>query len=60
MAELTTYTRGELEEARHTVARCVMLDYGDLCGTALVSVEVTDQEAARYLAGATIEELLNG
>jgi hypothetical protein len=53
------YTREQIEEARKAIKRVVMIEFGgDLCGPALVGVDVSDEDATRYLDGATIEELL--
>jgi hypothetical protein len=54
-----TYTTTEIEAARAAIRRAVMARFGgDLCGPALVGVEVSDEDAVRYLNGATIDELL--
>ena len=59
MAQEATYTTEQIEEARNAIKRGVMATFGgDLCGPALVGVDVTDADAIRYLNGATIEELL--
>jgi hypothetical protein len=57
--EIMTYTTTEIEAARAAIRRAVMARFGgDLCGPALVGVEVSDEDAVRYLNGATIDELL--
>ena len=53
-----TVTREALEEAKRSIKRQVMLTMGDHFGTALVGVEVSDEDARRYLAGATLDDLL--
>lgn len=51
--------RGEINAAKAEIKRTIMARYGgDLIGPALVGVEVSDDDAARWLAGASIEELL--
>jgi hypothetical protein len=47
---MSTYTREQLESAKSTLRRAAMVAYGgDLLGTALVSVEVSDSDAVKLL-----------
>jgi len=55
---LERYTREQIEQARNEVKRAVMVRYGGMLGPALVGVTVEDEDAIRYLDGATIEELM--
>ena len=44
-----------IAEAKAAIKRGVMAKYGDL---PIVSIEVSDEDAQRYIDGATIEELI--
>jgi hypothetical protein len=48
----------EIETAKAEIRRAVMARFGGHFGPALTGVEVSDEDARRYLDGATIEELL--
>jgi hypothetical protein len=55
------FTKTEIETAKATITREVMAKFGgDLLGPALTGVEVSDEDAERFLKGATIAELLEG
>lgn len=53
------YDATQIAEATAEIRRTVMARFGgDLLGPALASVEVSEEDAIRYLDGATIDELL--
>jgi hypothetical protein len=49
------YTREQIEAAKAAIKRGVMVKFGDL---PITGITVTDEDATRYLGGATVEELL--
>lgn len=54
-------TKPDIEKAKKKIKREVMARFGgDLMGPALKGVEVSDEDAKRYLNGATIDDLLPG
>ena len=53
------YTAGQVAEAKKAIARAVMAKFGgDLIGPAITGITVDDEDAIRYMNGATIEDLL--
>jgi hypothetical protein len=58
MEQTMTYTMAEVETAKDTIRREVMAKFGGMLGPALTGVEVGDEDAIRFLGGATVEELL--
>jgi hypothetical protein len=54
------YTAEQIEQARQEIKRAVMVRFGGHMGPALVGVTVQDEDAIRYLDGATIDQLLEG
>jgi hypothetical protein len=48
----------EIETAKAEIRRTVMARFGGHFGGALTGVEVSDDDARRYIGGATIDELL--
>jgi hypothetical protein len=56
--ESSRYTEDEITDAIHEIKRAVMVRFGGGVGGALVGVEVSEDDAVRFLDGATIDELL--